>query len=69
VIRWLIHHLPDLACAMVALCNGLPVVLGGRTSSGGSPVGSTGGDAQHPVNRGGSRDDSARAASHNMETR
>jgi hypothetical protein len=32
MIRWIIHHLPDLACAMVALCNGFPVVLGGRTS-------------------------------------
>jgi len=28
-MRWLILHLPDLACAMVALCAGFPVVLGG----------------------------------------
>jgi hypothetical protein len=30
--RWFIHHLPDLACAMVACYSGFPVPIGGRTS-------------------------------------
>ena len=31
MMRWLVFHLPDLACAMIAAVLGFPVVLGGRT--------------------------------------
>ena len=30
-MHWLIWHLPDVACAMIALAMGCPVVVGGRT--------------------------------------
>ena len=47
-MRWIIYHMPELACAFVAAYAGMPVVLGGRTkisSSAGWPCGSAGGEA------------------------
>lgn len=58
-MRWFVYHLPELACAFVAMVLGMPVVLGGLTQSpaGGTRWGAGGGQPNftgNPSARGGS---------------
>lgn len=42
VMRWIVYHLPDIACALLAAAAGFPVVIAGRcrySTSAGKPFG------------------------------